>query len=157
LPISAPDARAPIGLRHRGVYRLSDAVRASALQPWRGPGRLWRRPRRVLSIARALLEETPMSFLKSLFGRREPGEGGVKAPAKAVKEIEHRGFLVRAEPFQEGGQYQTAGSIKKVVDGETKVHRFIRADRFASAADAADHAIRKGCQIVDEQGERMFR
>jgi hypothetical protein len=99
-----------------------------------------------------------MSFLKSLFGRREPGEGAAKAgPAKAMKEIEHRGFVVRAEPFQEGGQYQTAGSIEKVVDGEAKVHRFIRADRFASAADAADHAIRKGCQIVDEQGERMFR
>jgi len=102
-----------------------------------------------------------MSFLKSLFGRREPAEdgakGSAKGPAKAVKELEHQGFLIRAEPFQEGGQYQTAGSIEKVVDGEAKVHRFIRADRFASVDAAADHAIRKGCQIVDEQGERMFR
>lgn len=98
-----------------------------------------------------------MSFLKSLFGRRDGDAGAAKGPAKPLKELEHQGFLIRAEPFAEGGQYQTAGSIEKVVGGETKVHRFIRADRFASAEAAADHAIRKGCQIVDEQGERMFR
>jgi len=29
-------------------------------------------------------------------------------------------------------------------------------DRFAALEDAADHALVKGRQIVDEQGERMF-
>ena len=95
-----------------------------------------------------------MSFLKSLFGRR--GGDAPAGPAKALKEAEHAGFLIRAEPFQEGGQYQTAGSIVKVVDGETKTHRFVRADRFSNAEDAADHALRKGRQIIDEQGDRLF-
>jgi hypothetical protein len=37
-----------------------------------------------------------------------------------------------------------------------KEHKFIRADRFASVDDAADIALRKGQQLVDEQGERIF-
>jgi hypothetical protein len=99
-----------------------------------------------------------MSFLKSLFGLGGKGEsGGDPAAAKAVKEIEHKGFTVRAAPFQEGGQYQTAGSVVKVVDGVEKEHRFIRADRFASIDAAADVALAKGRQIIDEQGEKIFR
>ena len=35
-------------------------------------------------------------------------------------------------------------------------HRFVRADRFASQTDAADMALKKGQQIVNEQGDRMF-
>lgn len=98
-----------------------------------------------------------MSFLQALFGR---GGGKADKPeksAKAVKEVEHKGFLIRAEPYPEQGQYQTAGSIEKTVDGEVRVHRFIRADRFASADAAADHALSKGRQIVDEQGDTLFR
>jgi hypothetical protein len=99
-----------------------------------------------------------MSFLKSLFGLGGKGESaGDPAAAKAVKEIEHKGFTVRAAPFQEGGQYQTAGSVVKVVDGVEKEHRFIRADRFASIDAAADVALAKGRQIIDEQGEKLFR
>lgn len=95
-----------------------------------------------------------MSFLKNLFG----GGRGEKtqAPVKPVKEVEHKGFLVRAEPYMEAGQYQTAGSISKDLGGQTCEHRFVRADRFASLDDAADHAIRKGCQIVDEAGASLF-
>ena len=98
-----------------------------------------------------------MSFLKSLFGLGgKGGDAGEPAAAKAVKEIEHKGFTVRAAPFQEGGQYQTAGSVVKVVDGVEKEHRFIRADRFASIDAAADVALAKGRQIIDEQGEKIF-
>ncbi len=37
-----------------------------------------------------------------------------------------------------------------------KEQRFIRADRFTSLEDAANHAIIKGKQVIDEQGERLF-
>lgn len=94
-----------------------------------------------------------MSFLKSLFGRKS--ESPAAAPA-VLKEIEHKGFLVRAAPYAEAGQYQTAGTIEKLVDGVKKEHRFVRADRFGSADEAADFAITKGRQIVDEQGDRIF-
>jgi len=96
-----------------------------------------------------------MSFLKSLFGRREAVPAD-PAAAKVVKEIEHAGFVIRAAPFAEGGQFQTAGVVEKVIDGTRREHRFIRADRFPSLEAAADHALHKGRQLVDEQGDRLF-
>ena len=96
-----------------------------------------------------------MSFLKKLFGG-----GGSEAPetgsAKPAKQVEHKGFLISATPYKAEGQYQTCGVVSKEVDGVLKEHRFIRADRFAGLDDAVDISIKKGIQLVDEQGERMF-
>ncbi len=92
-----------------------------------------------------------MSFLKRLFGG-----GGSAEPSRPAKELEHEGFLIKATPFQENGQWQTSGIITKEIDGATKEHRFIRADRFPSQDMAADHAIVKGKQIIDRMGERLF-
>lgn len=98
-----------------------------------------------------------MSFLKRLFGlgssEQSPAESG---SAAAAKEIEHKGFLIKATPFKEGGQFQTCGVITKDVGGTLREHRFIRADRFPSMDDAVEVAIRKGQQMIDEQGERLF-
>ena len=93
-----------------------------------------------------------MSFLRSLFG------GGKTASAEpTVKaEIEHKGFLIRATPFKENGQFQTAGLITKEIDGEKKEHKFVRADRHASQDDAVEFSFSKGRQIIDEQGDRLF-
>jgi len=95
-----------------------------------------------------------MSFLKRLFG----GGGGDAGEAveAAGKEIEHNGFRIRATPFKEGGQFQTCGVVSKEIDGVVKEHRFIRADRFASLDDAIDVAFKKGKQLIEEQGERIF-
>lgn len=94
-----------------------------------------------------------MSFLKRLFGG-----GGVaepQAPA-AAKEIEHKGFVIKATPYKEEGQFQTCGIVSKEVGGVLKEHKFIRADRFAALDDAVEVSLTKGRQLVDEQGERMF-
>ena len=93
-----------------------------------------------------------MSFLKRLFGG---GDSEAGAPAVA-KEIEHKGFTIRATPYKRDGQYQTSGTVSKEVAGVVKEHKFIRADRFAGLDDAVDISIKKGIQLVDEQGERMF-
>ncbi|MGD9913975.1 MAG: HlyU family transcriptional regulator [Rhizobiaceae bacterium] len=96
-----------------------------------------------------------MSFLKRLFGGG--GDGGSSGSGdKVAAEAQHKGFTIRATPFKEGGQFQTCGVVSKEIDGVTKEHRFIRADRFASLEDAANHAIVKGRQVVDEQGDRLF-
>ena len=93
-----------------------------------------------------------MSFLKRLFGG-----GGEKVDAPVVaKEIEHKGFVIRATPYKRDGQYQTSGTVSKEVGGVVKEHKFIRADRFAGLDDAVEVSLSKGRQIVDEQGERMF-
>lgn len=94
-----------------------------------------------------------MSFLKKLFG------GGDKPsePAKPAQTVEYKGFTISATPYQEGGQWQTSGVVSKSVGGELKEHRFIRADRFGDKDSAADHAILKGRQIVDQVGEGVFK
>ena len=95
-----------------------------------------------------------MSFLKRLFGLGASEETAGE-PA-VVREVEHKGFVIRATPYKEGGQYQTCGVIAKEIDGAAKEHRFIRADRFASLDDVVEVTIRKGQQMIDEQGDRLF-
>ena len=38
-----------------------------------------------------------------------------------------------------------------------KEHRFVRADRLAGLEDIVEMTIRKGQQMIDQQGERLFR
>ena len=92
-----------------------------------------------------------MSFFKKLFGG-----GGAAAEDKPVKSAEHKGFTIEARPYKEGGQFQLAGVISKEIDGVRKEHRFVRADRFTSIDEAAEIALVKGRQIIDEQGERLL-
>ncbi|MEW9806627.1 HlyU family transcriptional regulator [Mesorhizobium marinum] len=94
-----------------------------------------------------------MSFLKRLFGG---GGSTEEAAGKAAKQIEHKGFTIVAMPYKNDGQYQTCGVVSKEIDGVMKEHRFVRADRFAGLDDAVEVSLRKGQQLVDEQGERMF-
>ena len=95
-----------------------------------------------------------MSFLKRLFGLG--GSAGDGASQPAGDPVEHKGFTIRATPYKEEGQFQTCGVVSKEIGGAMKEHRFVRADRFASLEEATAHSLRKGRQLVDEQGERMF-
>lgn len=95
-----------------------------------------------------------MSFLKSLFGLGKPAAEAEPAPAASV---EHKGFTITAAPFRNEGQFQTAGTVSKVIDGTLREHRFIRADRHATHEDAVQFSLVKGRQIIDEQGERIFK
>ena len=92
-----------------------------------------------------------MSFLKKLFG------GGSESEAAAQASIEHEGFTIRATPFKDGGEYQTAGVIEKEIGGVRKEHAFIRAERHASLEGAVEFSLLKGRQIVYQEGERVFR
>ncbi|MBI2719067.1 MAG: hypothetical protein HY245_02310 [Rhizobiales bacterium] len=95
-----------------------------------------------------------MSILKKLFG----GGGEAGKPAdKPARTLDYKGFTIAATPYKEAGQFQTCGIVSKEFAGEVKQHRFIRADRFADQASAADHSILKGQQLVDQMGEAMFR
>lgn len=94
-----------------------------------------------------------MSFLKKLFGGGRSAEEGASS---AGKQVEHNGYVITATPYKEGGQWQTCGTVSKVIGGETRQHRFIRADRFSDEASAIDHSIMKGQQIADQLGDRIF-
>jgi hypothetical protein len=94
-----------------------------------------------------------MSFWKKLFGGG-PVEETESKPAAAE---EYKGFTIRAAPYKSEGQFQTAGVVEKEIAGERKEHKFIRADRHASWDDAVAFSLSKARQLVDEQGEQMFR
>ena len=91
-----------------------------------------------------------MSFWSKLFGGGSAGGGG--SAAKPLKSLEYKGYVIEATPFKDGGQWQLAGRISK--DG--KEHKFVRADKFTAAEDAADIAMSKGQLIIDQMGDRMF-
>ena len=94
-----------------------------------------------------------MSFLSKLFGGGA-NDGGTPKPAA---EEEYKGFTIRATPTAVGSEHQLAGVIEKQVGDELKSHSFVRADRLGSRDEAAQRAIDKGKQLIDEQGEKLFR
>ena len=86
-----------------------------------------------------------MGILSRLFGV-------AKAVETAAKQVEHKGFVIVAKPYKASGGWQLAGEISK--DG--KMHKFVRADQFTSADEAAEFSLRKGQLIVDQMGDGMF-
>ena len=96
-----------------------------------------------------------MSFLRKLFGG---GSVASTAPAEAAVtgEVEHKGFIIKAVPFKENGQFQTAGRIERDVGGVLKIHRFVRADRSPSVEEVTSLALQKGQLMVDQLGESLF-
>lgn len=95
-----------------------------------------------------------MSFLKKLFGGGDAG--GDSGGGKVLGTQEHNGFVIRAIEMRAGSEYQLCGEIEMEIDGEAKVHKFIRADRLSSADMAKEAALAKGVQIIDEQGKHLF-
>ena len=96
-----------------------------------------------------------MSFWKNLFG----GGSSAAEPAgdKVLGEESHKGFLIKAIEMKAGSELQLAGTIEKDIAGELKTYRFVRADRMTSREDLVALALSKGRQIIDEQGEGIFR
>lgn len=97
-----------------------------------------------------------MSFWKKIFGG-----GGAEESAppgdKSLGEEAYKGFLIKAIEMRAGSEYQLAGTIEKDVGGELKSYKFIRADRMGSKDDLVALAFSKGRQIIDEQGEGIYR
>lgn len=97
-----------------------------------------------------------MSFFKKLFGG---GEAASTEPAgdKVMGEESYKGHLIKAIEMKAGGELQLAGTIEKDIGGEHRTYRFIRADRMNSRDDLIALALSKGRQIIDEQGDQIYR
>ncbi|KQT69603.1 MULTISPECIES: HlyU family transcriptional regulator [unclassified Aureimonas] len=98
-----------------------------------------------------------MSFLKKLFGGGEKAAATPSGPSAPVAEETYRDLLIEATPIKEGGQYRLAGTVSKGSGEARREHRFVRADVFQTADEAAHSALRKGRQLIDEQGDALFR
>ncbi len=90
-----------------------------------------------------------MSLFKRLFG----GGGG---NAGAVESEIHDGFRIYPEPAKEAGQYRLGARIVKEVGGSEKSHHLIRADTFSNPDQAAEAAVAKAKQLIDQMGDRLF-
>jgi hypothetical protein len=90
-------------------------------------------------------------LFRGLFGR-----GGGAEPAKAADSVEYNGYIIRPAPRRQAAGWLTAGTISKQFPDGSKEHQFIRADTNANWHDAVEFCVRKGKQIVDEQGDRIF-
>ncbi len=95
-----------------------------------------------------------MGLFSKFFGG---GGGSSDGGAQEGDEVDYQGFKITPAAQPQNGQWLTAGVIRKEVGGEVKEHHFLRADTHASAEAANDFAVIKARQIIDEQGERIFR
>ena len=91
-----------------------------------------------------------MSLLSKLFG------GGSGKAAEVEPEV-YQGYRVFAEPMPEGGKFRLAARIEKDVDGEVKTHQLIRADLLDGHEEAVSVSLAKARQVIDEQGDALFR
>ena len=91
--------------------------------------------------------------LKSLFGKLL-GSSGEGTPGETV---DYQGYRITPHPKPERGQFYTAGRIEKDFPEGVKEQYFIRADTHASKDAAMQHSVVKARQIIDEQGDRLFR
>lgn len=89
-----------------------------------------------------------MSLFKKLFGGSTPPEPTVE---------EYKDFRITAEPQREGNDYRISARIERDVDGKTLSHRLIRADTIGDLSDAEAASINKAKQMIDQQGDDIFR
>ena len=89
-----------------------------------------------------------MSFFKKLFG------GGASAPKETVED--YNGYRIIPTPIPEGGEFVLSARVEFDREGETLIHKLIRADRIRSREEAEQAAIFKARQMIDQMGLRLF-
>lgn len=89
-----------------------------------------------------------MSLLSKLFGGAGP---------KQPEPVEHKGFRIFPEPEKVSGGYRIGARIEKDIGGEIQSHQMIRADVLNTQEAAFDASVGKARQMIDEQGEAIFR
>ncbi len=94
-----------------------------------------------------------MSFWKKMLGFRE------KAPPsepKLLGEDDYKDYIISAIEMKSGAEFQIYGTIEKEIDGKLRIQKFIRSDRLSSIEDVRKFTLKKGRQIIDEQGDDLF-
>lgn len=94
-----------------------------------------------------------MSFWKRIFGLG--GSGGASG-SFASETRDYEGYVIHAEPVKDKGQWRLAGRITREIDGETKEHKYVRADLFSAREDAVNFAFQKGELIIRQTGKSLF-
>lgn len=88
-----------------------------------------------------------MGLFGKLFGK------GASAP----ESVHYKEYRIFPTPEADSGGYRVGARIEKDIDGETKAHNLIRADVFRDHDSAVDASLAKAKQMIDEQGDGVFR
>ncbi|RED53789.1 HlyU family transcriptional regulator [Aestuariispira insulae] len=94
-----------------------------------------------------------MSIFSKLFGGGAPKEPD---QPKREEPVDYQGLSIVAAPEKAEGQWRLAGYIVKKTETGDLERFFLRADTFPNRDEAIDFALRKGRQIIDQQGDRLF-
>lgn len=94
-----------------------------------------------------------LDSIRTLFG----GNAASNPPQAANEPDAYKDYLIYAEPMAEGGQWRLAGRIVKGAGEEAREHKFIRADVFSNKDEVEASTLRKARQIIDEQGDAIFK
>lgn len=93
-----------------------------------------------------------LDSLKSLFGG-----AGTGAASTSADPVDYNGYTIQPKPKRRDGGWNTAGVISKTIEGDPKEHPFIRVDTHSNLDDAISFSVAKARQIIDEQGDSLFR
>ena len=94
-----------------------------------------------------------------MFSKLKTAWSGLFGPAKAqpVEPVEYKGYRIYPAPYLNNATYQTAGTIEKDTPEGVKTHKFVRADTYDNHDDAVAFSLTKAKQLIDQQGDGMFR
>ena len=98
-------------------------------------------------------------ILGGLF-RKLTGAGGTtdeSVPQVQGEAVEYNGYQIYFTPKKSGAQWLTAGLIVKETPEGRREQAFIRAETHPGQDSARDFAMIKARQIIDEQGDRLFK
>ncbi|SEM51240.1 hypothetical protein SAMN04488003_101375 [Loktanella fryxellensis] len=95
-----------------------------------------------------------MSLWSRLLGGRDDADTGGNT---TVEPVLHNGFRITPDPIREGSVHRIAAHIAKDIDGVSRSHHLIRADTMADRDEAMSASIAKARQMIDEQGDALFR
>lgn len=79
------------------------------------------------------------------------------AEEASVQPVEYKGYRIHPAPYLHNSTYQTAGTIEKDTPEGVKRHKFVRADTYDNRDDAVAFTLTKAKQLIDQQGDGMFR
>lgn len=83
--------------------------------------------------------------------------GGGSRENKAAASIIYQDFEIRPAPVKESNGWRVQGTIVKGTGEDAREHLFIRADACMDREAAVALTVRKARQLIDEQGEKLFR
>lgn len=94
-----------------------------------------------------------LKFLGKLATGKRSGNDAANNP----EAVTYKGYTISPMPKQGGGQWTTEGYISKDIGGVSKSEHFIRVESHIARDEATKHSIFKAKQIIDEQGDKLFK